>query len=128
MTAPLAPCPECNGEVIEITMRECQGCNAYSELPPAAKDEEREQERLEIAAAECHKQWAGWTEYFLGKMAHSEEGNYSTLSRVWIDRWRRQIGLPYAELREDEKNSDRREARKILSALAAHDKAKEGRG
>lgn len=75
---------------------------------------------VEVVAAECHKQWAGWTAYLLGKMeswGHDKE--YLLMSRVWRDRWQKQIDTPYAALSESEKESDRAEARKILAALSS---------
>lgn len=77
-------------------------------------------EALEAVAAECHNQWSGWTQYFFSRMA--KDGARWLLEQVWVDRWTRQIETPYAELSEAEKDSDRREARKILAALGASTK------
>lgn len=78
-----------------------------------------ENQRLEAVAAECHKQWSGWTEYLLGKMKPSsfddEAGLF--LDDIWRERWMRQVHTEYKDLTEEEKESDRREARKILEAL-----------
>lgn len=73
--------------------------------------------RLEAVAAECHKQWSGWTEHFISKCSGDSTGFAVILDRVWIDRWKRQIATEYKDLTEEEKESDRREARKILEAL-----------
>ena len=72
---------------------------------------------LEVVAEECHKQWAGWTEYLLSKCLPIPSGNL-VLGLEWKDRWMRQVNTSYAELSEPEKDSDRREARKILASLA----------
>jgi HAMP domain-containing protein len=66
-------------------------------------------ESVEIVATECHKQWAGWTEYMMAKLSEDWD--------AWAPRWRRQIATEYADLSEQEKESDRVEARKILAAL-----------
>lgn len=77
-----------------------------------------EAECLEIVAAECHKQWSGWTEHLLSKTNELPSGNL-ILGQEWKARWMKQVNTPYAELSESEKESDRREARKILAALNA---------
>lgn len=77
-----------------------------------------EMEKVEIVAAECHKQWSGWTEHLLSKHNELPSGNL-VLGAEWKHRWMKQVNTPYAELSGDEKDSDRREARKILAALAA---------
>lgn len=61
----------------------------------------------ERLAALAHEQWAGWTEYLL-----------ANLDDVHIQGWRRQIATPYVELSEHEKESDRKEARRVLAVLA----------
>jgi len=63
---------------------------------------------VERLASLAHEQWSGWTEYMLDNM-----------DGVHIRGWRRQIATPYAELTEAEKESDRREARKVLAVLGA---------
>jgi hypothetical protein len=51
----------------------------------------------EKAAALEHEQWAHWTEYMLNNLTPEN-----------IERWKRQIKIPYAELSEKEKDSDRK--------------------
>lgn len=81
-------------------------------------------EEIEIVAEECHRQWAGWTSYLLSKMTgvmkEEDRKLYLIMDAVWADRWNRQINMPYADLSEEEKGSDRREAIKILIALESH--------
>jgi hypothetical protein len=71
---------------------------------------------LEAVSEQCHKQWSGWTEHFLSKTKECCSEHIS-MDVTWIDRWRKQIATPYADLTEEEKESDRREARKILEAI-----------
>ncbi len=70
-----------------------------------------------------HAQWAHWTEHMLtvlgpilldnGVVREDDE----QAARNALDRWRRQIKTPSAELSEAEKNSDRTWARNVLEAL-----------
>ncbi len=78
---------------------------------------------VEAVAEQCHLQWAGWTDYLLSKMEpwwHDKE--YLLMNRVWKDRWQKQINTPYPALSETEKESDRKEARKILAVLPLADR------
>jgi len=61
---------------------------------------------IEALAVLAHEQWSGWTEYMLDNM-----------DDVHIAGWRRQIATPYAELSEREKESDRKEARRMLAVM-----------
>lgn len=61
---------------------------------------------LERLARLEHEQWAHWTRYMLDNL--SEEN---------IQRWRRQIDTSYDHLSEEEKESDRRWARRVLALL-----------
>ena len=57
-----------------------------------------------------HTQWAHWTRYMLDNLTPEN-----------IDRWRRQVGTPYPDLTEAEKESDRFWADKIIAALEGAD-------
>ena len=72
-------------------------------------------ESLEVVAEQCHKQWSGWTAHLLARVGWEQVDDSDV--HGWVDRWQRQINTPYAELSEEEKEADRREARKILAAL-----------
>ena len=61
---------------------------------------------LDNLAALEHNQWAHWTAYMLD---HLTDAN--------IERWKRQLATPYADLSEKEKESDREWARKALSVI-----------
>jgi hypothetical protein len=61
---------------------------------------------FERLAALEHEQWAHWTRYMLHNL---------TLKN--IERWKRQIETPYHELTDEEKQSDRVWATKVMTQL-----------
>ncbi len=72
---------------------------------------------VERLAAFCHdEQWSGWMDYLWSKAVENPDGSV-TIPSWAVERWRRQGTTPYGELTEDEKESDRVEARKILALL-----------
>jgi len=60
-----------------------------------------------------HKQWVGWMAYLFGKCETDHDGAL-TIPSWAVRRWKRQMGTPYFDLSEEEKESDRKEADKIL--------------
>jgi len=64
----------------------------------------------EILADLAHQQWSGWMRYMLKRLEEPDP-------QVWLDRWRRQMETPYAELCESEKESDRKEADRVLKVI-----------
>lgn len=61
---------------------------------------------LESLAALEHEQWAHWTRYMLDNLTPEN-----------IIRWRQQLATPYADLSEQEKESDRVWAQRVLQIL-----------
>ncbi len=61
--------------------------------------------RESLASLE-HEQWAHWTAYMLDNMTPEN-----------IERWRRQLATPYAELTPKEQDSDREWANKVLAVM-----------
>lgn len=57
----------------------------------------------------AHEQWSGWMRYLFD--------NWSDDS---VARWQRQMETPYAGLSEEEKDSDRKEADRVLAVLRKH--------
>ncbi|MEL6321463.1 MAG: hypothetical protein AAFQ57_12580 [Cyanobacteria bacterium J06626_14] len=53
-----------------------------------------------------HQQWAHWTRYMLDNLTPQN-----------VERWRQQIDIPYANLSDTEKESDRQWADKVLALL-----------
>jgi len=58
----------------------------------------------------AHEQWSGWMGWMLPKLSQPDAAD-------WIARWTRQMKTPYAELSERERDSDRREADRVLAIL-----------
>ena len=71
--------------------------------------------REELAGL-IHEQWSGWMEYLFSKGDFNDDGTW-TMPAWAVDRWRRQMVTPYEDLSEDEKDSDRIEADRVLALL-----------
>lgn len=63
----------------------------------------------EILADLCHRQWSGWMKYLFSKGTFNEDGTW-TMPSWAVERWKRQMETPYAQLSESEQESDRTEA------------------
>ena len=72
-------------------------------------------ENIECLAREAHTAWSGWMEYLFRKCA--ECGTESIIPAWAVERWKRQASTAYDDLPEDEKESDRDEARRYIRAL-----------
>jgi hypothetical protein len=64
----------------------------------------------------AHAAWSGWIGYLFAKSIANEDGTI-TIPQWAVDRWNRQAKTPYADLPENEKDSDRDEARKMLAVI-----------
>jgi len=64
---------------------------------------------IESLAAHEHEQWAHWMRYMTANMTPEN-----------MERWKRQMNTPYAELTEKEKESDREWARKAVGVMAEY--------
>lgn len=75
----------------------------------------------EMLAAYSHDSaWSGWMRYMIGKGTLNPDGSW-TMPAWAVERWTRQMNTPYAELPEQEKNSDREEADKMLAIIGLMD-------
>ena len=85
-------------------------------------------DKREALAALEHDQWAHWTRYMLTALGLLDEAGgvsaeavrlfrFEPARLVLLQRWKRQIETPYADLSEKEKNSDRSWADKVIAAL-----------
>lgn len=71
---------------------------------------------IEALASLAHQQWSGWMEYLFKKSLQLPDGSVM-IPAALVARWTRQMQMPYSHLPEQEKESDREEARKIPSLL-----------
>lgn len=69
---------------------------------------------IEDLAEFAHSQWSRWMRYLFSKCELNADGTM-TMPKHQVDRWVRQVRTPYAELPENEKESDRKEARDVYS-------------
>ena len=78
-------------------------------------------DRREELAALAHEQWSGWMKHLFSKCEETVyfggELTKSTIPTWARDRWMRQMNTPYAELPEEEKESDRAEADRVIALL-----------
>lgn len=65
------------------------------------------EEFLEAMADAAHACWADWMKYHRSRGGYRDGCRDFHTPEAWQARWDRQMELPYAELREDEKQSDR---------------------
>ena len=75
-----------------------------------------DEELVEALAAYAHKAWAGWMGYLFSKSGHYANGSELIPPKL-ADRWKRQAATPYLRLPEEEKESDRIEAKKMLKII-----------
>ena len=71
----------------------------------------------QLATAE-HERWAHWQRYVHAKAVRQPDGTL-VLPADLVERWERQIATAYAELTEQEKESDREQVRKYLPLIEA---------
>ena len=60
--------------------------------------------------------WSGWMRYMFSKGIFNDDGTW-TMPATFVERWQRQMETPYDQLTEQEKQSDRAEADKMLAVL-----------
>ncbi len=85
-------------------------------MPRVGGDTLSEQELIEQLADKEHDSWARWMDYLFSKCKSTIEGD----AVIPVDlalRWRRQASTSYAELSEQEKQSDRDEVAHILPII-----------
>lgn len=78
---------------------------------------EAEPSAREKLANYAHAAWAGWMKYMFQKSVHNLPDNTVTIPASLAERWMRQMNTPYAELPENEKESDRLEADRMLEII-----------
>ena len=71
----------------------------------------------EALAALAHQSWSGWMNHlFLCSFKPDKDGNVTIPGSFAAD-WNNQLRTQYCDLSEDEKESDREEADKVLAIL-----------
>jgi len=70
-----------------------------------------------------HAIWAHWMRYQFSVCQQNDDGSL-TIPAEKVERWQRQVDTDYAGLSEREKDSDRDQADKVLSALGNADSIK----
>lgn len=71
---------------------------------------------LEELAALEHQRWAHWQKYVHDNAQRQPDGSL-LLPADLVARWERQFSTLYADLTDEEKNSDREQVRKYLPIL-----------
>ena len=74
------------------------------------------EEIIEEHADFAHSAWSGWMKHMFSKTTSNEDES-ETIPKELVDRWERQLETDYKDLPEDEKESDRDEARKVLKIV-----------
>ena len=70
----------------------------------------------ERLAALAHKQWSGWMIYLFSKGDFNPDGTW-TMPKCAVERWQRQMYSKYDMLPEEEKESDRHEANRMITVM-----------
>jgi len=76
-----------------------------------------EKEVMEELAKYAHVAWSGWMKHIFRKSTINSDGTI-TIPKWAVDRWTRQSNIDYQDLPEEEKESDRKEAMRILEVLS----------
>lgn len=78
-----------------------------------------EQEFIEQLADKEHASWARWMDYLFNRcdIERGKDGFRYVIPHELVERWKRQVDTPYAELSEQEKQSDRDEVAHILPII-----------
>jgi hypothetical protein len=64
----------------------------------------------------AHVTWSGWMKYLFDRSVECDDGTV-VIPKELVDRWKRQLNTDYQDLPEEEKESDRNEAKKIISIM-----------
>ncbi len=67
----------------------------------------------ETLADELHEIWAHWMKYQFTRMQYSNNGEWVILDAD-MKKWTKQAHTPYSKLNENEKNSDRDQADRLI--------------
>lgn len=73
----------------------------------------------QLAAIE-HERWADWQKYLHSKTEYSVISDSHFIPQVLFRQWERQIATSYADLSEEEKESDRVQVRRYWGLVASY--------
>jgi hypothetical protein len=73
-------------------------------------------ETLEALSSVEHERWSHWQRYLHSRCVTNDDGSL-IIPPDLVAQWTRQMATDYADLTEEEKESDREQAREYLSAL-----------
>lgn len=71
---------------------------------------------LELVADIQHEIWSHWMRYQFSQCTKDGSGQM-IIPAALVERWQRQMETSYEQLSEQEKDSDREQAQKILNSL-----------
>ena len=71
----------------------------------------------EALASYAHEAWSGWMKHLFEESFYGRQTGTVTIRRWNVYKWTKQKETAYEDLTEKEKESDRKEARKILAVL-----------
>ncbi len=74
-------------------------------------------ELLEQLASIEHERWSHWQRYMHGKATCNLDGSL-TIPADLVTRWERLMKTPYAQLTDEERESDREQVRRYLTIVA----------
>lgn len=78
------------------------------------------EEIIEKLANYEHDRWSRWQKHLFSKCLKNEDGSM-TIPKEFVDRWNRQINTSYFDLSNEEQESDKKEAIKILKIIKEED-------
>lgn len=73
-------------------------------------------ELLEPLAAIEHERWAHWQEHLHSQCSKNIDGSL-TIPHELVERWERQMRMPYHNLSQKEKDSDKEQVKKYLDFI-----------
>lgn len=90
-------------------------------LAEVARLQEADGDLREGLARYAHEAWSGWMKYLFSKcetrITYFSSEEVKTIPAWAVERWSRQMLTPYADLPEQEKESDRQEADRMIAIM-----------
>ena len=74
----------------------------------------------ESLADYAHEAWSGWMKYLYTKCSAIADDGAILIPASLVERWERQMNTSYSDLPENEKESDRKEADKMIEIFDAN--------